>query len=121
MNPDPDAPFDPDTPLRLDHVPHFLTSLTLSIAVIGGVTAAALFCWRLRSPETYEDRFATRPPAFCAGDCGHTSRGKGCASVAGCQPQSRSLAWTKMDGKLRGRAGIIQDCAELKCLKPACI
>lgn len=59
MNPDPDAPFDPDTPLRLDHVPHFLTSLTLSIAVIGGVTAAALFCWRLRSPETYEDRFAT--------------------------------------------------------------
>lgn len=58
MNPDPYETIDPDTPLRLDHVLHFLTSLTLSIAVIGGVTGAALFCWRLQSPETYEDRFA---------------------------------------------------------------
>lgn len=58
MNPDPYETIDPDTPLRLDHVLHFLTTLTLSFAVIGGVACAALFCWRLQSPETYEASFA---------------------------------------------------------------
>lgn len=59
MNPDPFAPVDPDTPLRLDHLLHFLTSVALYVAVIVGVTGAALLYWRLHSPETYEKRFAT--------------------------------------------------------------
>lgn len=59
MNPDPYAPIDPDTPLRFDHLLHLLTSFALYGAIIVGVTGAALISWRLRSPETYEDRFAT--------------------------------------------------------------
>jgi S-DNA-T family DNA segregation ATPase FtsK/SpoIIIE len=59
MNPDPFAPVDPDSPLRLDHVLHFLTNFALCAAVIVGVIAAALIYWRLHSPETYEERFAT--------------------------------------------------------------
>ncbi len=59
MNPDPFAPVDLDPPFRLDHVLDFLTNLALCVAVIVGVTGAALIFWRLRSPETYEERFAT--------------------------------------------------------------
>lgn len=59
MNPDPFAPVDLDTPFRLDHVLDFLTNLALCVAVIVGVTGAALIYWRLHSPETYEERFAT--------------------------------------------------------------
>jgi len=59
MNPDPFAPVDFDTPFRLDHVLHFLTTVALCVAVIIGVTGAALIYWRLHSPETYEERFAT--------------------------------------------------------------
>lgn len=59
MNPDPYAQLDPDTPLRLDHVLHFLTSLGLWVVIIVGVSAAALISWRLHSPKTYEERFAT--------------------------------------------------------------
>lgn len=59
MNPDPYAPIDPDTPLQFDHVLHLLTSFALCAAVIVVVTAAALTYWRLHSPDTYEERFAT--------------------------------------------------------------
>ncbi|KLO46577.1 cell division protein FtsK [Mycobacterium nebraskense] len=59
MNPDPYAPLDPDTPFRLDHVLNFFTSLGLWVAIVVGVSAAALISWRLHSPETYEERFAT--------------------------------------------------------------
>lgn len=59
MNPDPYAPLDPDTPFRLDHVLNFFTSLGFWVAIVVGVTAAALISWRLHSPETYEERFAT--------------------------------------------------------------
>ncbi|OBA97961.1 cell division protein FtsK [Mycolicibacterium fortuitum] len=59
MNPDPFAPVNIDTPFRLDHVLDFLTTVALCVAVIVGVTGAALIYWRLRSPETYEERFAT--------------------------------------------------------------
>lgn len=59
MNPDPYAPLDPDTPFRLDHVLSFLMNLGLWVAIILGITGVALFSWRLRSPETYEERFAT--------------------------------------------------------------
>lgn len=59
MNPDPYASLDPDTPFRLDHVLNFLTSLGLWAATIVGVIGVALISWRLRSPETYEEGFAT--------------------------------------------------------------
>ena len=59
MNPDPFAPVDVDTPFRFDHVLHFLTNLAVCVAVIVGVTGAALIYWRLRSPGTYEEQFAT--------------------------------------------------------------
>lgn len=59
MNPDPYAPLDPDTPFRLDHVLSFLTSLGMCVAIVVGLSAAALVSWRLRSPETFEERFAT--------------------------------------------------------------
>jgi len=59
MNPDPYAPLDPDTPFRLDHVLNFFTSLGVWVAIVVGVSAAALISWRLHSPETYEERFAT--------------------------------------------------------------
>ncbi|ETW21556.1 cell division protein FtsK [Mycobacterium gastri] len=59
MNPDPNGPLDPDTPFRLDHVLNFFTSLGLWVAIVVGVSAAALISWRLHSPETYEERFAT--------------------------------------------------------------
>ena len=58
MNPDPFAPVDVDTPFRFDHLLHFLTNLGLCVAVIVGVTGAALIYWRLRSPGTYEEQFA---------------------------------------------------------------
>lgn len=59
MNPDPFAPVDTDTPLPLDHLLDFLTSFALWAAVIMGVIATALIYWRLHSPETYEEHFAT--------------------------------------------------------------
>jgi S-DNA-T family DNA segregation ATPase FtsK/SpoIIIE len=59
MNPDPFTPVDLDPPFRLDHVLDFLTNLALCVAVIVGLTGAALIFWRLHSPETYEERFAT--------------------------------------------------------------
>lgn len=59
MNPDPYASLDPDTPFRLDHVLNFLTTLGLWVAIIVGLTGVALVSWRLHSPETYEERFAT--------------------------------------------------------------
>lgn len=59
MNPDPNAPLDPDTPFRLDHVLNFLTTFGLWVAIIMGVIGIALFSWRLHSPQTYEERFAT--------------------------------------------------------------
>lgn len=59
MNPDPFAPVDPDTTLRFDHLLHFLANFALCVAVTLGVTGAALIYWRLHSPETYEERFAT--------------------------------------------------------------
>jgi S-DNA-T family DNA segregation ATPase FtsK/SpoIIIE len=59
MNPDPFTPVDSDTPLRFDHLLHLLTSLALCAAAVVGVTGAALIYWRLRSPETYEERLAT--------------------------------------------------------------
>ena len=58
MNPDPYAPIGPDSPLRFDHVLQFLTSFALCVAIVVGVTSAALIYWRLHSPETYEERFA---------------------------------------------------------------
>ncbi|MDV7189075.1 FtsK/SpoIIIE domain-containing protein [Mycolicibacterium fortuitum] len=59
MNPDPFAPVDPDTPLRFDHLLHMLTNLALCVAAVVVITSAVLIYWRLRSPETYEERFAT--------------------------------------------------------------
>ena len=59
MNPDPYASLDPDTPFRLDHVVNFLTTLGLWAVIIVGVSAAVLIYWRLHSPETFEERFAT--------------------------------------------------------------
>lgn len=59
MNPDPYAQLDPDSPFRLDHVLYFLTTLGLWTVIIVGVTGVALISWRLHSPETYEERFAT--------------------------------------------------------------
>lgn len=59
MNPDPFAPVDPDTPLRFDHLLELLTSLALCVAAIVVITSAALIYWRLRSPSSYENRFAT--------------------------------------------------------------
>lgn len=65
MNPDPYAQLDPGTPLRLDHVLKFLTTLGLWAVIIAGVSAAALIYWRLRSPETYEERLATPARVLC--------------------------------------------------------
>ncbi|AXN46769.1 FtsK/SpoIIIE family protein [Mycobacterium marinum] len=59
MNPDPYELADPDTPFRLDHVLNFLTNVGLCVAVMAVVVGAALIYWRLHSPETYEERFAT--------------------------------------------------------------
>lgn len=59
MNPDPYAPFDSDTPFRLDDVLNFLTTLGLWVAIIVGVIGVGLVSWRLHSPETYEERLAT--------------------------------------------------------------
>lgn len=59
MNPDPYAQLDPDTPFRLDHVVNFLTTLGLWAVITVGVSAAVLIYWRLHSPETFEERFAT--------------------------------------------------------------
>lgn len=54
MNPDPYAPLDPDTPLRFDHILHFLLSFVLGVAVVAGVVAAALIAWHLQSPASFE-------------------------------------------------------------------
>ncbi|WP_156297980.1 FtsK/SpoIIIE domain-containing protein [Mycobacterium paragordonae] len=59
MNPDPYAQLDPDTPFRLEHVLNFLTTLGLWVAIIVGLAGVVLVSWRLHSPETYEERFAT--------------------------------------------------------------
>lgn len=59
MNPDPFAPVDPDTSLRFDHLLHLLTNLALCVAAVVVITSAVLIFWRLRSPKTYEERFAT--------------------------------------------------------------
>ncbi len=58
MNPDPFAPTDPDTPLRLDHLLHQLLVGMAWIAAVMGITAAVLIAWRLHSPQTYELHFA---------------------------------------------------------------
>jgi DNA segregation ATPase FtsK/SpoIIIE, S-DNA-T family len=58
MNPDPYAPIDPDTPLRFDHLLHLLINFALCLAAVVVVTGAGLIYWRLRSPQTYEERFA---------------------------------------------------------------
>ncbi len=65
MNPDPYAQLDPDTPFRLDHVLNFLTALGLWVVIFVGVSAAVLISWRLRSPETYEEGFATPARVLC--------------------------------------------------------
>lgn len=59
MIPDPFTPVDPSSPFRIDHLLHFLVSVTLCVAVIACVAGAILIYWRLHSPETYEERFAT--------------------------------------------------------------
>jgi DNA segregation ATPase FtsK/SpoIIIE, S-DNA-T family len=59
MNPDPFTPIDPDTPLRFDHLLHLLTSFALCMAVVVITAGVALTYWRLHSPDTYEERFAT--------------------------------------------------------------
>ncbi|MGB5794424.1 MAG: FtsK/SpoIIIE domain-containing protein [Mycolicibacter algericus] len=59
MNLDPFAPVAPDTPFGIDHLLHFLTTVALCVAVIAGVTGVVLIYWRLHSPETYEEQFAT--------------------------------------------------------------
>jgi S-DNA-T family DNA segregation ATPase FtsK/SpoIIIE len=59
MNPDPYTPIDPDTPLRFDHLLHLLNNFVLCTAVVVISTGAALTYWRLHSPHTYEERFAT--------------------------------------------------------------
>lgn len=58
MNPDPFAT-DPENPLRFDHLLDLLTSFALCVAVVVVITCAALIYWRLHSPDTYEERFAT--------------------------------------------------------------
>lgn len=59
MNPNPYAQLDPDTPLQLDHVLNFIPSLGVWMVIIVGVTGVALIAWRLHSPATYKERFAT--------------------------------------------------------------
>ncbi|WP_024441064.1 cell division protein FtsK [Mycobacterium sp. UM_WGJ] len=58
MNPDPLAPVDPDTPLRLDHLLHLVTNLVMWVAVIVVIAGSALIYWRLSSAESYEEQFA---------------------------------------------------------------
>ncbi|MEB3070159.1 cell division protein FtsK [[Mycobacterium] vasticus] len=58
MNPDPFAPVDPDTPLRLDHLLHLVTNLVMWVAVIVVIAGSALIYWRLSSPESYKEQFA---------------------------------------------------------------
>ena len=62
MNPDPFAPVDLDTPFRFDHVLHFLTSVALCVAVIVGLTGAALviggFTHRKRTRNGSQPRMA---------------------------------------------------------------
>lgn len=78
MNPDPFAPVDPDTPFRLDRLLNSLASLGLCVAVIVGVIGAALIYWRLHSPETYEERFATPARLLCWRIWAHVSWQKLC-------------------------------------------
>lgn len=59
MNPDPYTPMGSDTPLRFDHLLHLLTGFALSMVIVVIITGAALTYWRLHSPDTYEERFAT--------------------------------------------------------------
>lgn len=59
MNPDLYGSLGPDSPFRLDHVLNFLTALGLWVAITVGLAGVALVSWRLHSPETYEERFAT--------------------------------------------------------------
>ena len=59
MNPDPFAPVDPDTPLRFDHLLHLLTNLPCAWRSSWSSPAPPSIYWRLHSPETYEERFAT--------------------------------------------------------------
>jgi len=58
MNPDPFEPVGYDIPLLFDHLLHQLISLVLWAAIVVIITGAALIYWRLRSPDTYEERFA---------------------------------------------------------------
>jgi S-DNA-T family DNA segregation ATPase FtsK/SpoIIIE len=59
MDTDPYVQLDTDSTFRLDHVLNFLTSLGLWVVIIVGISAAALTSWRLHSPKTYEERFAS--------------------------------------------------------------
>lgn len=59
MIPDPFTPVDPGSPFRIDHLLHFLASAAVCVAVIACVAGAILIYWRLRSPDTHEEWFAT--------------------------------------------------------------
>ncbi len=97
MNPDPVAPVDLDSPFRFDHVLDFLTNVALCVAVVVGVTGAALIYWRLRSPEIYEERVATPARLLRWRLWAHISWQR-CVSAAACRPPSRSPAATRKDG-----------------------
>lgn len=119
MNPDPFAPVDIDTPFRLDHVLDFLTNLALCVAVTVGAIGAALIFWRLRSPETYEERFATPARLLRWRFWAHMSW-QSYASAAVCPPRSRSRAATTKAVKSCRHVGFIQSCWEQTYLAPPC-
>lgn len=58
MNPDPYAPVGYDIPLLFDHFLHSLLSFVLWVVVAIIIAGVSLICWRLGSPETYEEYFA---------------------------------------------------------------
>ena len=59
MNPDPYTPMGSDTPLQFDQLLHLLTGFALCMVIVVVITGAALTYWRLHSPDTYKERFAT--------------------------------------------------------------
>ncbi|CPT43042.1 cell division protein Ftsk/SpoIIIE [Mycobacteroides abscessus subsp. abscessus] len=58
MNPDPYAPVGYDIPLLFDHFLHLLISFVLWVVVAVIIAGVSLICWRLGSPETYEEHLA---------------------------------------------------------------